>query len=418
MILAPGAAPGTGSTAGFLKREVDMSAPAGQPASDVRPSGAGMGRRRAQLVGGHAPGAPAEPRLSLADVEALQNDCSPDARVTLAAKFGRQYDSLLDGETRSLADAVLALLVEDVEKKVRQTLAETLAASPNLPCHVARRLARDDIEVARPVLEHTPVLSDEELGEIVRTHPMPYALAVAGRAPLSEGLAEVLVATGEAEVVGRLVGNGEARISAQTLRRVAEDHRGDRSVQDRLIRRPALPSETLDLLVRAIGERLQWELLRRRRMSADEARQLMAATRARATLSIADREHGERSFERELRHRLSNGELGPDDILMFLRDGDIGRVEAGLMVLADSDLARTDQLLYGADKRGLAALCARAGFGTPHYVALRLTLDLAERGLKGDAPEDGYDAEAAQLVQEQYERIKGDDAQIRQWFRR
>jgi uncharacterized protein (DUF2336 family) len=394
-----------------------MSAPAGQQLPHASPSITATGRRRAQLVGGALPEGPPEPRLSLADVEALQRDPSSEARVELAAKFGRQYDSLLDGETRSLADAVLALLVRDLEKKVRQTLAEALAASPNLPSQVASRLARDDIEVARPVLEQSPVLGDEELAEIVRTSALQYAFAVAGREHLSECLSEILADTGEAEVVGRLVGNHGARISVKTLRRVAEDYRDDRSVQERLIRRPALPYEMVDLLVAAIGERLEWELVRERRMSAEEARQLMAATRDRATLSIVTREHAERSLERELRQRLSNGELGPEDILAFLRDGEIGRVEAGLVLLADSDLTRTRQLLYGVDKRGLAALCARAGFGTPHYVALRMTLDLAERGLKGDAPEQRYPDEAIQFVQEQYERIKGDDAQVRQWFR-
>jgi uncharacterized protein (DUF2336 family) len=393
-----------------------MHAPAGQPASDVSPAAAAVGRRRARLVAGEAPVAH-EPRLSLADVEALGRDPSPDARAALAAKFGRQYDGLLEGQTRSLADAVLELLVKDLEKKVRQTLAETLAASPNLPGHVARRLAQDDIEVARPVLEQSPVLSDEELGEIVRTHAMQYALAVAGREHLSECLSEILVASGESEVVCRLIGNGGAQISVKTLRSVAEDYRDDRGVRERLIRRPALPYELIDLLVAAIGERLEWELVRARRMSADEARQLMAATRERATLSLVAREHGERTLERELRHRLTNGELGPEDVLGFLRDGQIGRVEAGLVVLADSDLARTRQLLYGVDKRGLAALCARAGFGTPHYVALRMTLDLAEQGLKESAPEHSYPDEAIQFIQDQYERIKGDDAQVRQWFR-
>ena len=392
-----------------------MSAPAGPSASDVGPSGMVAGRRRAQLVSGHALDAPAEPRLSLADVEALRGNPSPDARVALAAKFGRQYDGLLDGQTRSLADAVLALLVNDLEKRVRQTLAEALAASPNLPCHVARQLARDDIDVARPLLEQSPVLSDEELGEIVRTHAMQYALAVTGREHLSELLSEVLVATGEAEVVSRLLDNRGAEISVNALRRVAEGYRAERSVRDRLIRRPALPYELIELLVGAIGERLEWEIVRERRMSAEKARQLTKAIRERATPGA--REHGERSFERELRHRMSNGELGPEDVLIFLRDGDIGRVETMLVLLADSDLERTRELLYSDDPRALAALCARAGFGTPHYVALCMALDLAEQALKGDASEHGYPDDAIRLHQEQYERIKGDEDQIRQWFR-
>ena len=114
---------------------------------------------------------------------------------------------------------------------------------------------------------------------------------------------------------------------------------------------------------------------------------------------------------------MSNGELGPEDVLTFLRDGEIGRVEAGLVLLAESDLERSRQLLYGVDKRGLAALCARAGFGTPHYVTLRMALDLAEQSFEGDAPEHGYPDDAIRGLQEQYERIRGDEAQIRQWFR-
>jgi uncharacterized protein (DUF2336 family) len=398
-----------------------MSAPASHTAS-----GAVAGRRRAKLVQGVQSGAerivaaPAEPPLSIADVEALGRNPSPAARVTLAAKFGRQYDSLIDGETRTLADAILHLLVKDLEKRVRQTLAETVAASANLPRGIANRLARDDIEVAQPILEQSPVLSDEDLAEIVRTHAMQYALAVAGREHLSAFLSDLLADTGDAEVVARLVGNAGAQISVQTLMRIAEDYRTDREVQDRLIRRPALPYELVDQLVGVIGERLEWELVRERRIGADDARQLMAATRERATLNIVAREHGERTLERELRHRLTIGELGPDEVLCFLRDGEISRVEAALALLADCDLGRARQLLYGVDKRGLAALCVRAGFGTPHYLALRMTLDLAEQGLKaakkGAEREASYSDETMRYIQDQYERTQADPDQIGQWF--
>jgi uncharacterized protein (DUF2336 family) len=382
---------------------------AGGPGSDEA-----IGRRRAQLVQGIA-GPPAG--LSRADVEALRSDPSPDARAALAAKFGRQYDSLVEGETRSLAEAVLQLLVRDLELKVRQTLAEALAASPKLPAAIASRLAHDDIVVARPVLEQSPVLGDAELGEIVRTHAMQYALAVAGREHLSELMSDTLAEVGDAEVVARLIGNAGAQISVATLQRVAADYREDAGVQERLIRRPALPYELVNHLVEVIGQRLEWDLVRTRRMSVDEARQLMAATRERATLSIVAREHGERSMERELRRRLSEGGLGPEEVLGFLRDGDIGRVEASFVLLADIDLARTRQLLYGMDKRGLAAMCVRAGFGTPHYVALRMTLDLAEQGLKGEAAHDAYAEDTIRFIQEQYERIQAEPQRIAQWLR-
>jgi uncharacterized protein (DUF2336 family) len=266
------------------------------------------------------------------------------------------------------------------------------------------------------MLERSPVLSDEDLAEIVRTHAMQYALAVAGREHLSEWLSDLLADTNEPEVVAALTGNPGAQLSVATLRRIADDYRDDRAIQDRLIRRPALPYQLVDQLVSAIGQRLEWELIQQRRISKAEARQLMAAARDRATLSMVAREHGEKSIERELRHRFTTGEMGPEDVVRFLRDGEIARVEAGLALLADVDVPRTRQLLYGMDKRGLAALCARAGFGAPHYLALRMVLDLAEQGMEGADPEATYSAETITLVQQQYDQIRSDRAQIAPWF--
>jgi uncharacterized protein (DUF2336 family) len=392
-----------------------MSAQASQKPSGAFPPSRVAGRRRAQLIESGARAASVQV-LSLADVHALKDDPSPASRAALAAKFGRQYDHLVEGDTRPLAEAVLELLVRDHEKQVRQALAEAVAASANLPHSVATRLARDVLEVAHPMLERSPALGDQDLAEIVRTHAMPYALAVAGRERLSETLSDLLVATNEPDVIAALAGSPGAQLSLATLRRIVDDHRGDRVIQDRLIRRPALPYELIDQLVGALGARLEWELIRQRRIGRPEARQLMAAARDRATLSAIEREHGEDSIERELRHRFTGGELGPEDILGFLRTAEMARVETGLALLAEVDVPRIRQLLYGMDKRGLAALCARAGFGVPHYIALHMALDLAEQAMEGADPEPTYSAETITFVQQQYDQIRSDRAQIAPWF--
>lgn len=231
-----------------------MSAQASQSLSgdDPRPV---PGRRRARLIEGGARAANSQ-GLSLADVQALRNDASPAARGALAGKFGRHYDCLVEGDTRPLAEAVLELLANDVEKRVRQALTEAAAPSANLPHGIARRLARDEIEVARPILTHSPVLTDDDLAEIVRTRQAQYALAVASRERLSEGLCDVLVETNEAEVVAALTGNAGAQLSVATLRRIAQDYWDDRAIQDRLTQRPAAVYEPDDQLVAEVGDRL------------------------------------------------------------------------------------------------------------------------------------------------------------------
>jgi uncharacterized protein (DUF2336 family) len=373
------------------------------------------GRRRARLIADGARASAVEP-LSQADVQALQVDPSPVSRAALATKFGRQYDRLSGGRTRPLAEAVLQLLVRDSEQMVRQVLAAAVAANPDLPAAIAGRLAADNLDVARPILELSPVLADAVLAEIVRSHGAPYAQAVARRARLSEALSDLLADTNEPEVLAVLVGNRGAELSTATLLRIETDHRDDRRIRHRLIRRPDLPSALVDRFLAAIGERLAWPALRKRRMSKAEARQLIAAVRDRATAALGSGEHGEPSIEHQLRQRLGSGELGPEEILGCLRDGEINRVEAGLALLADLDPARVRELLHGTDRRGLAALCARADFGAPHYVALRMALDLAERGFEGADPEVVYSSETITFVQKQYDLIRGDAAQIAFWF--
>jgi uncharacterized protein (DUF2336 family) len=392
-----------------------MSAQASQKLSGAHPPSPVAGRRRAQLVANGVKAA-AEPPLSRRDVQALQVDPSPAARGALAAKFGRQYDQLVEGRTRALAEAVLQLLVKDVEPMVRQALAEAVAASPNLPHGVAVRLARDELDVARPLLERSRVLSDDDLAAIARHHGLPHALVIAGRGHSSEALCDLLVASKEPEVVAALLGNSGAKLSTATLRRIDENYSKDRSLQECLIQRPDLPYELVAQLLLAIGGRLEWPVLRERRMSKAEARELMAAVRERATASIEAGDHGEPALERELSHRATRGELGPEDILAFVRDRDIGRVEIGLALFASVDLARAHKLLHAADRRGLAALCARANFGAPHYVALRMVLELAEQEIEGTDPDTAYSPDTITFIQKQYDLIRSDRTQIAFWF--
>lgn len=367
---------------------------------------AGGGSRRAALLEQGA-------GLSRTDVDRLKSH-GVEARAELAAKFGRQFDELIGGKTKALASAVLELLVRDVENRVRQALSEAVASSPNLPPAIAGVLARDRLDVARPVLEQSPVLTDDDLIDIVRTHAMQHALAVAGREQLSGRLAETLAATGSPEVVRRLVGNAGAELSDRTVESIRAGHQEDKEIQDRLIKRPALPYELVDQLVGEIGERFEWELVRNRRMTAADARQLMSAVRDTATLSIVARDHGEQSIEREMRKRLVEGDLGPEAILAHLKKGEIRYVEAGLALLADVDSDRARRLLYGMDKRSIAALCVRAGLGTPHYIMLRMTLDLAEKGVENHGRDAIYSEDSMRYVQRQYQDMLANPALVEQ----
>lgn len=394
----------------FLGRGEQRTATAAPPAGAAPPASGG-GRRREALLRSQADHAKAQ-RLTAADVQVLQTDRSPEARALVATKFGRQFDELAASPQRDLALAVLQLLVRDVAKEVRLTLAEAVAASPGLPPSTALRLAGDDLDIARPVLERSPVLTDEDLVRIVRTNAMQYALAVAGRERLSEAVSEALVDTGHQQVVVRLLDNAGAALSKRTMERVLEDHASDQEVESRLIRRPELPHELVEQLVGVIGDRLEWQLTRDRRMPEEQARALMNAVRERAAIGLTAREHGDRKLADHLRERMAAGELSHDELLRRLKEGDVAALEIGLSLHARLDTAKTRKLLYHPDRRHMVALCAAAGFSTPHYVTLRMALDLAEAAMGSSAKPPTYNAETIRYLQLQYERLARDEVKL------
>lgn len=370
------------------------------------------GRRREALLRHHAD-REREQRLSAADVDVLQRDRSPQARAQVAAKFGRQFDELCGASDQAIATAVLELLVRDLAVEVRQALASTVATSTRLPAQVARQLAGDAIEVADPILQRSPVLSDEDLVRVVRTNAMQYALAVAGREQISELVSDALVDTGHAEVVARLVDNAGASISQSTMQRVVQDFRDNEQIHARVIKRPELPFELVEQMIAVMGDRLEWQLIRDRGLSAEDAGALMHAVRERATISFTARAHADGKLQQHLLTEYSSGQLDHERLLRFLRDGDVASLEIGLGLHARLELNHVRRLLYHADRRHLAGLCLAAGFATPHYLTLRMALEIADEAMTPRPGIKGYSTDTIRFLQAQYEKLRGDEAKLR-----
>lgn len=354
-------------------------------------------------------------KITAEDVQQLQANPSPEIRSRFAGKFGQQYDDFIANGSQQFADAILMFLAKDVEETVRQALTESIAESPNLPANLAIELASDSIAIARPILERSPILEDDSLAEIVRSHAMHYALAVAGRDTIGEGLADTLIDSHEADVILRLIANEGAQISDQALCLIAKDYQDDAEIQERLAKRPNLPSELVDHLLGVIGETLNWDLVTNRAIDSEEARRLIAATKERTARKLSAEAKVEKVTMRAMHERMMAGDLKAIDILGFLRNGDVRKFEAALATMAKLNASKVRELLYNMDKRCLAVLGLRAGLGTPQYLAIRMALDLAERRISdAHAQYVKYPDDTARFVQEQYDRIRKDKTLIRQ----
>jgi uncharacterized protein (DUF2336 family) len=354
--------------------------------------------------------------LTIEDVEALKANPSDDLRAAIAVKFGRQFDRLSQGKAQGTSLAILDRLTKDRAKAVRLALAHTVAASSFLPEVIACRLIRDEIEIAWPVLEQSPVLPDSALIDAIRTRPPPYAFAIAGRQPLASVVADVLVVHEAVDVVGRLVDNHEASLSAAAIDRVLELCQSDSDLEQRLARRPDLPYAVVERFVSRLGAELGWAPVSTRHMAKAEAQRMAAAVTGRAIERISSTSRRMTTLRRSLDQRFAAGDLRPTDILALLRDCEIDQAECGLAVLAGIEIREVRKLLYGIDKRGLVALCVRAGFTAPQYLALRVAIGLMEQGDREDVGQLHYQSETMAYAQAQFERMLANPDLLKPWF--
>src|SRR3546814_8266588 len=107
-------------------------------------------------------------------------------------------------------------------------LEETLKDVANFPAHVRLWLARDvDLAVSAPVLQFSPLLTNNDLVEIIESAPVQGALAaIARRHGLAASLCDAVVTTDDVEAIADLLGNSSAQVREETLDYIVE--RSDR----------------------------------------------------------------------------------------------------------------------------------------------------------------------------------------------
>ena len=178
------------------------------------------------------------PELSEADIVRLMKGETSEERATVAHRLCRRIAvDMLSDEERIYADEIIGILAEDTAELVRRTLAVTLQNSPRLPHKVALQLAQDVETVAIPVLESSPVFTDDDLIELVLAVTSAKQAAIAARATISGPLAEVICEHGSETAVETVAANSGAEFSDKayddSITRFPANARGDRAARSR-----------------------------------------------------------------------------------------------------------------------------------------------------------------------------------------
>ncbi|WP_119301760.1 DUF2336 domain-containing protein [Dongia deserti] len=299
----------------------------------------------------------------------LTRDEDDSVRERLAAKISALVPDIANEERakiRALSSKVLETLARDQAVRVRQIVAEALQDSVDAPVAVIQKLARDiEIQVAGPILEHSPLLTDEDLLEIIAAGPIRGALtAIAKRRQVSEKLSGGVVSAAlsdpaESNTVRRLLQNKSAQIREDTLDLILDQAGRIPTWHEPLVERPTLPMKAI------------------KRLAAFVSRSLLEALQRRPDLDAATAKDVAKAVQRRLEAEGAAAEappVGEDAIAAAIGAGKRDAVAAALARDAKLPAGVVSAILASKSAKAVTALAWRAKLSMRQALQLQLRI--------------------------------------------
>jgi uncharacterized protein (DUF2336 family) len=281
----------------------------------------------------------------------------------------------LTEEDRTAAEGALLMLLDDPSPLVRQAMAEVFARSTEAPAAIVQALSLDQPSVAIPILEHSPLLIDADLVDIVATGNGDMQCAIARRAGLPASICAAIAEVGSAAAALELIENAYAELAPFSWDRIVERHGHLAAIRESMLVLEDLPAATRAALVTKLSETLAQFVVAKNWLSADRAGRIAAEALERSTMNIAARTRGE-DMRGLVQHLRITGQLTAGLILRALLSGNLELFDAALAELSDLPQARVSALLQDRGAAGLNALLRRAGLPESTFAAFRVALEV------------------------------------------
>ena len=280
----------------------------------------------------------------------------------------------LTEKDRTAAEGALLMQLDDASPLVRQAMAEVFARSLEAPAAIVRALSVDQPSVALPILEHSPLLIDADLVDIVATGNSETQCAIARRINLPASVCAAIAEVGTAEAALELIENAYAELAPFSWDRIVERHGHLAAIRESMLVLEDLPAATRLALVAKLSDTLAQFVVARNWLSADRAERAASEARNRSTVNIAAAARGD-DMQGLVRHLRVTGQLTAGLILRALLSGNLELFETALAELSDLPRSRVAALLHDRGGASLFALLKRAGLPESTFAAFRVALE-------------------------------------------
>ncbi|UUX51987.1 DUF2336 domain-containing protein [Nisaea acidiphila] len=318
----------------------------------------------------------------------LAKDESEDVRSIVARKVAALAPDLSSERResiRKLTVEVLETLALDHVDRVRAVLADAVKDLPDAPPEMISRvievLARDTtISVSGPILEHSPLLADELLVEIIRNEPVAGAIAaISRRQAVSETVSDAVISAEDDAAIAELLGNRSAQIREETLDDLIENATERRVLHRPLVTRPKLLGRHALSLARFVGYALVAELGKRTDLGAEASAQL-ARELERRLEENPELAGGEQDGDAVLtgreraKHMYESGTLTESVVLEAVSEGKRPFVLAALELVSGLSEEAVHSLASSVNPKAIVALVWKSGYGMDFALQMQLRL--------------------------------------------
>ena len=281
-----------------------------------------------------------------------------DVFLAVSTLFERQNAQFSLTE-RELATDILKRISKDVEMSIRIALAERLADSPDAPSELINLLADDRIEVARPVLARSPVLTESDLIRIVGGASTDHHMIVAQRPGLGEMVTAALARSDCEAVLIALLRNSGAKISHETFDALVARARALESLQGPLTERHDLPAQLAIRMYVWLSGALKSALIGRYPHIAQSLARTIEETSS--GLQSGKSPTSPDSAKKLIDKLNASGQLKASFLIRVLQQGQMELFEQGFAALLKMEVEAMRKTLYNSGARPVALACRAAG---------------------------------------------------------
>lgn len=339
--------------------------------------------------------------LRFQDVQALLADPAPARRAKVVQQLAVEFDSgRLKPAEWAIALDIMRAMAADAEAAVRHAVADSMKGSTAMPRDLAMKLAKDDAAVALPILEWSPVLTDEDLVAVLTDGNGAKQVAIARRPEVSTTVASALIDTGNAAAVTTLVSNEGAVLGEDLLKRTLDRYSKFETVKSAMVYRSELPVTISERLVALVSDKLKVELASRHSLSDDIASDIILEARERATVGLISKSTPAQDTQALVAQLHSRGRLTPSLVLRALCSGDIRFVEDAFAEISGISAPKVSMLVHDAGPLGLKSIYKKCNFPEQMFPAFRVAVDMI-----GETEFDGGAGDRERFARRLIERI-------------